>query len=53
MALAKISELKPNVTVWWGAGAQPPQLLSRATGASHLSGRIHAAACEGNRSLHL
>lgn len=48
-ALAKMRELKPHVTVWWGSGAQPPQLL--ATGELALSsawtGRILAAAEEG------
>src|SRR3546814_8805392 len=49
MALAKIAELKPNVTVWWGAGAQPPQLLSSGELAlsSAWSGRILAAAADG------
>ena len=28
LAMDKIRELKPNVKVWWTAGAQPPQLLS-------------------------
>lgn len=28
LAMDKICELKPNVKVWWTAGAQPPQLLS-------------------------
>jgi putative spermidine/putrescine transport system substrate-binding protein len=49
MALGKIKELKPNVSVWWGAGAQPPQLLS--TGelvlSSAWSGRMLAAEAEG------
>jgi putative spermidine/putrescine transport system substrate-binding protein len=47
-ALAKVRELKPSVSVWWGSGAQPPQLL--ATGELALSsawtGRILAAAEE-------
>ena len=49
MALAKIRELKPNVSVWWGAGAQPPQLLSSGELAlsSAWSGRILAAVGEG------
>ncbi|WP_137391497.1 ABC transporter substrate-binding protein [Rhodoligotrophos defluvii] len=49
MALAKVKELKPNVTVWWGAGAQPPQLLSSGELAlsSAWSGRILAATAEG------
>ncbi|HVJ40412.1 MAG TPA: ABC transporter substrate-binding protein [Dongiaceae bacterium] len=48
MALAKVKELKPNVTVWWGAGAQPPQLLSTGELAlsSAWSGRMLAAAKE-------
>ena len=28
LAIDKIRELKPNIKVWWTAGAQPPQLLS-------------------------
>jgi putative spermidine/putrescine transport system substrate-binding protein len=44
LAMEKIRELKPNVKVWWTAGAQPPQLL--ATGelamSSAWSGRILA-----------
>lgn len=49
MALAKIAELKPSVTVWWGAGAQPPQLLSSGELAlsSAWSGRILAASADG------
>jgi putative spermidine/putrescine transport system substrate-binding protein len=49
MALGKIKELKPNVTVWWGAGAQPPQLLSSGELAlsSAWSGRVLAAVAEG------
>jgi putative spermidine/putrescine transport system substrate-binding protein len=49
MALAKIKELKPHVTVWWGAGAQPPQLLSTGELAlsSAWSGRMLAAEAEG------
>ena len=49
MALAKVEELKPHVAVWWGAGAQPPQLLSSGELAlsSAWSGRILAASAEG------
>ncbi len=49
MALAKVKELKPNVSVWWGAGAQPPQLLSSGELAlsSAWSGRMLAAEAEG------
>lgn len=49
MALGKIKEIKPNVTVWWGAGAQPPQLLSSRELAlsSAWSGRVLAAEQEG------
>lgn len=28
VAMGKLKELKPHVSVWWGSGAQPPQLLS-------------------------
>jgi len=45
LAFAKLTELKPHVSVWWTAGAQPPQLL--ATGEVVLalawSGRIFDA----------
>lgn len=49
MALGKVKELKPNVSVWWGAGAQPPQLLSTGELAlsSAWSGRMLAAEAEG------
>lgn len=49
MALAKIEELKPHVSVWWGSGAQPPQLLSSGELAlsSAWSGRVLAAEAEG------
>jgi putative spermidine/putrescine transport system substrate-binding protein len=49
MALAKIKELKPSVSVWWGSGAQPPQLLSSGELAlsSAWSGRVMAAEAEG------
>ena len=53
-AFAKLEELKPNVPVWWGAGAQPPQLLS--TGELALSsvwtGRILKAESEGAPVAH-
>jgi putative spermidine/putrescine transport system substrate-binding protein len=43
-AMDKIRELKPNVKVWWTAGAQPPQLLSTGELAmsSAWSGRVLA-----------
>jgi putative spermidine/putrescine transport system substrate-binding protein len=49
MALAKVAELKPAISVWWGAGAQPPQLLSTGELAlsSAWSGRMLAATAEG------
>ena len=49
MALAKVAELKPSISVWWGAGAQPPQLLSTGELAlsSAWSGRMLAATAEG------
>jgi putative spermidine/putrescine transport system substrate-binding protein len=49
MALGKVKELKANVSVWWGAGAQPPQLLSTGELAlsSAWSGRMLAAEAEG------
>lgn len=54
MAFAKLAEIKPHVPVWWGAGAQPPQLL--ATGelalSSAWSGRILAATAEGAPIAH-
>ena len=44
LAMDKIRELKPNVKVWWTAGAQPPQLLSTGELAmsSAWSGRVLA-----------
>ena len=43
-AIGKLREIKPHVTVWWAAGAQPPQLLSSGELAlsSAWSGRISA-----------
>ena len=48
IAFGKLTELKKNVTVWWGAGAQPPQLLSTGELAlsSVWSGRVLAAQAE-------
>lgn len=48
MALGKIKELKPHVSVWWGSGAQPPQLLTSGELAmsSAWSGRVLAAVAE-------
>lgn len=50
MAMAKLAEIKPHVTVWWTAGAQPPQLLStgEVTMALAWSGRIFDAQKEGS-----
>lgn len=50
MAMAKLAEIKPHVTVWWTAGAQPPQLLStgEVTMALAWSGRIFDAMKEGS-----
>src|SRR5258707_12664142 len=49
LAFARLPEIKPNVKVWWSAGAQPPQLLS--TGevvmGSAWSGRVLDAQKEG------
>jgi len=44
LAFDKLAELKPNVKVWWNAGAQPPQLLSSGELAlsSAWSGRMFA-----------
>ena len=44
LAMEKIRELKPNIKVWWTAGAQPPQLLSSGELAmsSAWSGRVLA-----------
>ena len=49
MAFGKIREIKPHVTVWWGSGAQPPQLLSTGelAASSAWSGRMLAAKAEG------
>jgi len=49
IVFAKLAEIKPHVAVWWGAGAQPPQLLS--TGELAISsvwnGRALAAVADG------
>ncbi len=54
IAFAKLEEIKPHVAVWWGAGAQPPQLLSTGELAlsSVWSGRILAAEKEGAPVAH-
>lgn len=54
LAFEKLAEIKPHVSVWWTAGAQPPQLL--ATGevvmALAWSGRIFDAMREsGNVAM--
>ncbi len=43
-AIGKLKELKPHVSVWWTAGAQPPQLLATGelTMSSAWSGRVSA-----------
>ncbi len=50
LAFEKLAEIKPHVSVWWTAGAQPPQLL--ATGevvmALAWSGRIFDAMKESS-----
>jgi putative spermidine/putrescine transport system substrate-binding protein len=50
LAMAKLTEIKPHVTVWWTAGAQPPQLLStgEVTMALAWSGRIFDAMRENS-----
>lgn len=49
LAFAKLKEIKPHVSVWWTAGAQPPQLLSTGEVAMAMawSGRVAAAIHEG------
>ena len=50
LAFAKLTEIKPHVSVWWTAGAQPPQLLSTGEVAMAMawSGRIADAVKEGS-----
>lgn len=50
MAMAKMAEIKEHITVWWSAGAQPPQLLSTGEVSMALawSGRIFDAMKEGS-----
>lgn len=50
IVFGKIKEIKPHVTVWWGSGAQPPQLLSTGelAASSAWSGRMLAAKAEGS-----
>jgi putative spermidine/putrescine transport system substrate-binding protein len=49
IVFGKLKEIKPHVSVWWSAGAQPPQLLS--TGELALSsvwnGRALTATADG------
>lgn len=49
LAFEKLEELKPNVTVWWTAGAQPVQLLAsgEVAMASAWSGRVLDGVKEG------
>lgn len=49
LAFAKLAEIKPNVKVWWSAGAQPGQLLANGevTMALAWSGRILDTMREG------
>ncbi len=49
LALEKLREIKPHVSVWWSSGAQPPQLLSTGELAmsSAWSGRILSVMKEG------
>lgn len=44
-AFKKLDEIKPSVKVWWGAGAQPPQLLADGEVAitTAYNGRIYDA----------
>lgn len=44
-AFKKLDEIKPHVKVWWGAGAQPPQLLAdgEVTITTAYNGRIYDA----------
>ncbi|ACP23109.1 ABC transporter substrate-binding protein (plasmid) [Sinorhizobium fredii NGR234] len=44
-AFKKLDEIKPHVKVWWGAGAQPPQLLADGEVAvtTAYNGRIYDA----------
>ena len=48
-AIGKLSELKPNVVKWWGAGAQPAQLLNddEVVMATAWNGRIAAIQASG------
>lgn len=54
LAFEKLAEIKPHVPVWWGTGAQPPQLLSTGELAlsSAWSGRMLSAAAEGAPVAH-
>lgn len=48
-ALKKLDELKPHITTWWTAGAQPAQLLSdkEVVMASAWNGRVETVKREG------
>ncbi len=52
-AFRKLDEIKPHVKVWWGAGAQPPQLLAdgEVAIATAYNGRIYDAVENSGRAF--
>jgi len=52
-AFNKLDSIKPNIKVWWTAGAQPPQLLAdgEVSMAVSYDGRIQAAIKEYGKNL--
>jgi putative spermidine/putrescine transport system substrate-binding protein len=54
-AFKKLDEIKPNVKVWWGAGAQPPQLLADGEVAitTAYNGRIYDAVKSSGKNFRI
>jgi putative spermidine/putrescine transport system substrate-binding protein len=54
-AFKKLDEIKPSVSVWWEAGAQPPQLLASGEVAmtTAYNGRIFDAAQSDNQPFEI
>lgn len=54
-AFAKLDEIKPHIVKWWGAGAEPPQLLAdgEALYVTAFNGRIAAANANDGRSYNI
>lgn len=54
-AFAKLDQIKPHIVKWWGAGAEPPQLLAdgEALYVTAFNGRIAAANASAGRNYNI